>query len=301
MSGLGHICLDPFSWAFHWIWPWTASGLGPTSSHRPGWWGGASLRPGSSSRDGMLVVCIPLQLHLCACDWGSSRHWALLHLSVASSPMKLAKSAWNCGVSPRLSGRSNQTCFGAGFGGKHLRVDLGREPKYPAVDIGTIPGCTRLTSLSWDPHCWSCRCKLLKEWCRSSSSHCGHGRFSGREAYQEALLHCGSPSNGPQCCCILLLWYKHLCLDWEHLIVESPLSCLALVASGLAGEQEEGHRLPPQEAWGHSWLCTEPVGGDWLAQVWLCPWGCEAEVSSHLPVLSEGHWGVGMQVLPAPR
>ena len=153
LSGLGHISLDPFPRAFHWVWDFTVSGQGPTSSHRP-----------SQRKVPALVNAPPVGVECC---WslslfssisvlvteGAGGHWAWLYSLVASSPKKLAKSVGNCSVSPRLSGRLNWTCCHAGPRGKHLRVDLGREPKCPSVDVRAIPGHTRLTSLSWDPCC----------------------------------------------------------------------------------------------------------------------------------------------------
>ena len=59
---------------------------------------------------------------------GAGGCWVLLYSLVASSPKKLAKSAGNHSMSPRSPGRSSQTCFGAGSGGKCLRETLAENP-----------------------------------------------------------------------------------------------------------------------------------------------------------------------------
>ena len=63
-------------------------------------------------------------------------------------------------------------------------------------------------------------------------------------------------------------------------MVESPLSCLAWIASW--------HPSSLEEAWEYSQSLTESVDGDWLAHVWLHPHHQWAEVSSFLLVSTKG-------------
>ena len=82
------------------------------------------------------------------------------------------------------------------------------------------------------------------------------------------------------CCCDLLWWQVHLCLDWKHFIVESPL--------GLWHGWFHGTLHHWRKCGGHSQFLLESVNRDQLAPIQLhlhCWEGRSALLSAGL------HWG----------
>ena len=105
-------------------------------------------------------------------------------------------------------------------------------PTHPVVCIWAIPGCIRSTVLFWDSCCCSCRCRLPKEWCSCPSSCCKCDGLSEGETCLEAQecpslcsrSLCATVSDAAAVCSYAV--QVHQCLDWEHLIIDSPYAII---------------------------------------------------------------------------